>query len=280
MRFGGGSDRPLYLVDSEGRSDPVELPAAPGANSNPMMQASRDSIIYLNNGVLRVMAADGSEDRRLFKNEPAGCSKVEHAAWSLADPNVMLISCKVSEDEFSLYVIGLDGRLIRRLDVGKSVVGDFGVSADGQTVAYWASDNPNQDGGSIFTLPIIGTGAPKQLTDSADGVDADPAWSPDGTQIAFRRRIPNGTVNGNYDVFVMSANGSGVRPIAETPASDFKPIWSPDNKNLLIISNRKSTSGGPGKTYDLWLTRVSDGEVLTQLGLEARQITRPFWTVR
>jgi Tol biopolymer transport system component len=270
----------MYLVDSEGRSDPVELPAAPGGNSNPMMQASRDSIIYLNNGVLRVMAADGSEDRRLFKNEPAGCSKVEHAAWSLADPNVMLISCKVSEDEFSLYVIGLDGRLIRRLDTGKSVVGDFGVSADGQTVVYWASDNPNQDGGSIFTLPIIGTGAPKQLTDSADGVDADPAWSPDGTQIAFRRRIPNGTVNGNYDVYVMSANGSVVRPIAETPAADFKPIWSPDNKNLLIISNRKSTSGGPGKTFDLWLTRVSDGDVLTQLGLEAKQITRPFWTLR
>jgi len=48
----------------------------------------------------------------------------------------------------------------------------------------------------------------------------------------------------------------------------------------LIISNRKSTSGGPGKTFDLWLTRVSDGEVLTQLGLEARQITRPFWTLR
>jgi Tol biopolymer transport system component len=280
MRRGGGSDRPLYLVDSEGTTDPVELPAAPGGNSNPMMQASRDTIIYLNSGVLRVMAADGSGDRSLFKNEPAGCGKVEHASWNLANPNVILISCKVSANKFALYVIGLDGRLIRRLDAGKSVIGDFGVSPDGQTVVYWASNNPNRDGGSIFTLPIIGTGAPKQLTTSADGVDADPAWSPDGTQIAFRRRIPNGTVNGNYDVFVMNADGSGVRRIAATPAADFKPTWSPDNKNLLIISNRKSTSGGPGKTVDLWLTRVSDGEVLTALGLKAKQITRPFWTLR
>ena len=78
----------------------------------------------------------------------------------------------------------------------------------------------------------------------------------------------------------MNADGSGVRPIAATPAEDFKPIWSPDNKNLLIISNRKSTSGGPGKTFDLWLTRVSDGEVLSALGLKANQITRPFWTLR
>jgi TolB protein len=280
MRLGGGSDRPLYLVDSEGTTDPVELPTAPGANSNPMMQASRETIVYLNDGVLRVMAADGSGDRSLFRNEPAGCGKVEHASWNLADPDVMLISCKVSQNKFALYVIGMDGRLIRRLDAGKNIIGDFGVSPDGQTAAYWASNNPNRDGGAIFTLPIIGTGAPKQLTTSGDGVDADPAWSPDGTQIAFRRQVPNGTINGNYDVFVMSADGSGVRAVAAGPASDFKPVWSPDNKNLLIISNRKSASGGPGKTNDLWLTRVSDGEVLTSLGVKAKQITRPFWTLR
>jgi Tol biopolymer transport system component len=280
LRRGGGSDRPIYLVDSEGATDPVPLSTPPGANSNPMMQASRDTITYLNGGVLRVMAADGSEDRRLLKNEPAGCDKVEHASWNLADPNVILISCKVSEDKYAFYVIGLDGRLIRRLDAGRSVIGDFGVSPDGQTVVYWASNNPNLDGGAIFTLPIIGTGAPKQLTTSADGVDADPAWSPDGTQIAFRRRVPNGTLNGNQDVYVMSADGTGVRRIAGTPAADFKPIWSPDSKNLLIISNRKSAFGGPGKTFDLWLTRVSDGEVLTNLGLKAKQITRPFWTLR
>ena len=95
------------------------------------------------------------------------------------------------------------------------------------------------DGGALYTLPIIGTGEPKQLTNSADGVDADPAWSPDGTQIAFRRRVPK-AAEGNEDIFVMNADGSGARAVASTPAADFKPIWSPDNKNLLIISNRKS----------------------------------------
>jgi len=78
----------------------------------------------------------------------------------------------------------------------------------------------------------------------------------------------------------MNADGSGVRAVATTPAADFKPIWSPDGKNLLIISNRKSAFGGAGSTFDLWLTRVSDGEVLTNLDLKARQITRPFWTQR
>ncbi|HLM22924.1 MAG TPA: hypothetical protein VK390_15550, partial [Propionibacteriaceae bacterium] len=136
------------------------------------------------------------------------------------------------------------------------------------------------DGGALYTLPVIGTGAPKQLTDSADGVDADPAYSPDGSQIAFRRRVPDGTLEGNLDVFVMNADGSGVRVVASTPAADFKPVWSPDNDHLLVISNRKSDFGEPGKTFDLWLTRVRDGEVETQLGLKARQITLPFWSLR
>jgi Tol biopolymer transport system component len=129
-------------------------------------------------------------------------------------------------------------------------------------------------------VPIIGTGAPKQLSKTLDGVDADPAWSPDGSRIAFRRRVPNGTIDGNEDVFVMNADGSDARAIASAPAADFKPVWSPDNKNLLIISNRKSDAGRPGTTFDLWLVRVTDGKVVTQLGLKAKQITRPFWTLR
>jgi hypothetical protein len=59
MRFDNGPDRPLYLVDSEGKIKQVELPTPDGGNSNPIMQTSRDTIIYLNAGVLRVMAADG-----------------------------------------------------------------------------------------------------------------------------------------------------------------------------------------------------------------------------
>jgi WD40-like Beta Propeller Repeat len=279
MRRGDDTDRPMFLVDTEG-GDPVPLSTPLGNNSNPIMQASRDTIIYLNAGVLRVMASDGSGDRKLFNGDPAGCLKVTHASWSLADPNVLLISCEVTQDKFALLVVGMDGRLIRRLDAGKDIISEFALSPDGQTVVYSASDSSGRAGGALFSLPIIGTGDPKQLTDSADGVDDDPAWSPDGTQIAFRRRVPNGTNAGNFDVYVMAADGTGLRAIAETPAQDFKPIWSPDSKNLLIISNRKSAQGEPGKTYDLWLTRVSDTEVLANLGLKAKQITKPFWTLR
>ena len=119
MRRGAATDRPLYLVDSDGQTNRVKLPTPEGRISNPMMQNSRNTIIYLNSGVLRVMGTDGSGDRKLFTRDPAGCDEVIHASWSLTDPNIMLISCQVSKNRDAFLVVGMDGRLIRRLDAGK-----------------------------------------------------------------------------------------------------------------------------------------------------------------
>src|SRR5206468_4601695 len=76
MKFDNGPDRPLYIVDTEGKIKQLELPSPDGGNANPIMQTSRNTIIYLNAGVLRVMAADGSGDRKLFNRDPAGCRRV------------------------------------------------------------------------------------------------------------------------------------------------------------------------------------------------------------
>jgi Tol biopolymer transport system component len=276
MRPDSDSDRGLYLIDTEDKTDRAQLDAASGNNANPMMSPARNTIIYLNEGRLRVMASDASGDRKLFDQEPAGCDDVTHASWSLADPNVMVISCRVSDERDSMLVVGVDGHLIRRLDAGEDYIGDLALSPDGQTIVFWASDQENAPGGALYTLPVIGTGDPKRLTDAEDGLDSQPAWSPDGNQIAFSRQVGKG----NNDIFVMNVNGSDVRQLTDSEAFDTRPCWSPDGKNLLVASNRKSIDGGPGKTHGLALIRITDREIVGWLPLDANQIARPFWTTR
>jgi Tol biopolymer transport system component len=53
------------------------------------------------------------------------------------------------------------------------------------------------------------------------GYDFDPVWSVDGTRIAF-----TSTRDGNDEIYVMNADGSGVVRVTQDPANDNEPDWS------------------------------------------------------
>lgn len=273
-------ERDLYLVDTTKRAKPLRLPTPDGSDGSPVLPPQRNTIIYLNQSQLRVMAADGTGDRSLTDSLPKGCELVNHLAWSPTDTDLLVLQCESDKGKYSFQEVHLDGTLIKRLNIAKDEIHDVSISSDGLTLVYWASNNPDLDGGSLYSIPVDGSDQPTRLTKEAAGTDADPVWSPDGSQIAFRRRVPNGTEDGNYDVYVMNFDGSDPEPVAETPASDVKPSWSPDGKQLLVVSNRDSAVGEAGDTWDLWLTRVKDGRVLRSMGLKAELVTTPYWNSR
>lgn len=88
-------------------------------------------------------------------------------------------------------------------------------------------------GGDIQVGPLAGPWAPPAPT-PAD--EAQGAWSPDGTRIAFR-----GGPESGREVFVMNADGSGRRQLTDTPPPgtySSQPAWSPDGRRIIFRSNR------------------------------------------
>jgi tricorn protease len=63
----------------------------------------------------------------------------------------------------------------------------------------------------------------------------DPAFSPDGTQLAF-----TGEAQGNVDVYVMPAAGGPARRLTYHPGPDRVVGWTPDGKQVLFRSVRHS----------------------------------------
>ena len=91
------------------------------------------------------------------------------------------------------------------------------------------------------TLPIASgkraadEDVPWLLTDDK-GKDHFPAWSPDGSQIAF-----SSSRNGNVDIYVIDSedsDGSDPRRLTDHGKADKSPAWSPDGSQIAFVSDR------------------------------------------
>ena len=85
--------------------------------------------------------------------------------------------------------------------------------------------------GQIYTMNADGTSLTR-LTNLATGAFF-PAWSPDGTRIAFVS-----PEDGLWHIYVMNADGTGVTRLTNDGGGDTQPSWSPNGSQIAFTSWR------------------------------------------
>jgi eukaryotic-like serine/threonine-protein kinase len=97
------------------------------------------------------------------------------------------------------------------------------ISPDGKYVVYATEENGQFD---IFRQEF-GSRARENLTSGVAADDTQPAFSPNGSYIAFRsERAPRG-------LYVMSADGGEARLVSD---AGYHPSWSPDGTEIVVSS--------------------------------------------
>ncbi|MAF11216.1 hypothetical protein CMK11_12260, partial [Candidatus Poribacteria bacterium] len=106
----------------------------------------------------------------------------------------------------------------------------------------------------------------QNLTLNAGFKDEEPAWSPDGAQIAFESER-----DGNNEIFVMQADGASPTQLTVTDVgSQDLPSWAPDGSQIAF----RSTRDGNGEIYIM----NADGANQTRITFDGADAFAPSWS--
>jgi CubicO group peptidase (beta-lactamase class C family)/Tol biopolymer transport system component len=132
-------------------------------------------------------------------------------------------------------------------------------------VAIGDAARPPQDGRCATDIGVRAPdGTTRRLGAVADFVGM-PAWSADGDSIAWIQ-----SANGQNDIVVGRADGSGVERLTNDAGLDVRPGWSPDGTSIVFSSNRDGD-------HEIYVIAVADRSV-TQLTDNTTDDWAPAWS--
>ncbi len=167
-----------------------------------------------------------------------------------------------------LYLMNTDGSEQELLELPHGFLRTPTLSPDGMQLIYAYQAASAKAELFIFERE---TGKAERVTDnsktSAMLGSSMPAWSPDGTRIAFASGVGKDSNERRANIFAMNADGSErVNLSAEVAGHHVEPAWSPDGDKLAFVVR-------VGSERDIYVMDLRSGEA-TQL----RQGEVPNWS--
>jgi TolB protein len=232
-----GSDRRV-VTDGVAATDPTWSPdgrtiAFTHHESDAEFQRFTEDDIYL-------MDVDGSDLRQVTMQSPGESSF--DPAWSPAGDVLALLRSREVASESPvrlgrLAIASVDGATTHPLGA-RSLVADPDWSPDGREIAVTIPtlrrEVPTVRNTDIYAVEVA-TGRRRPLVTTPDAYESSPAWSPDGSRVAFARWQPATQFDGRASIHVVGRDGTGEQLVLtheHFSSGPFNLSWSPDGEEL------------------------------------------------
>jgi Tol biopolymer transport system component len=278
--IGGSALRPhnrLYSMSADG-SDLRVIPTAdlylmaavpsPDGRRIALMASEPVSKGDLVTPKLFLMDSDGSDLQEIPACPDDGCQGTIEVSWS---PDGRFLS--FPGDGIGIHVLDIRTGRTRKLTGGSNDY-DAVWSPDGRRIAFSRTE-PSLDPGpnaQIWVMRADGTGA-HQVTGEAFAHDASqPAWSPDGTRIAYTE---GGEPGGTAGVAVVDVDGAAARQLTVCAFGSCErfptnPVWSPDGTTIAVLWQEARLAGSAVALVD---PKNGDLRIVRELRFVASSLT-------
>jgi dipeptidyl aminopeptidase/acylaminoacyl peptidase len=184
---------------------------------------------------LHVMATDGGEPRQVGEH-PLG---VEAFAWGPDSTRIAYVARVPEEGRYGTDEdVPPEKEPPRRITTLQYRVDDLGFTFDRRP--------------QVFVVDALADGAePVQVT-RGDYDHGDPAWSPDGTSLAFvSARHETRDEDAVSDVFVAPATGGDAVRVTAGDLAAVRPAFSPDGATVWFVASEADLAGRPSVLWSV-----------------------------
>jgi TolB protein len=213
------------------------------AEANPRFSPDGQWIAFQNRidgnaEICRVPAAGGEIER--LTSDPA---RDISPAWSPDGSRIVFASNRgESYSIYQLFLMNADGSDQHRIYYSKAISQAPSWSPDGRQIIFANDKEDNRSGNfEIFAIEPETVNPERRLTFHRR-YDVNPVFSPDGARIAFASNA-----DGNSEIYVMRADGTGLLRLTRDRAEDQFPSWSVDGRRIIFCSDR----GGRSAIYEI-----------------------------